>query len=91
MDVQKVVDLFRKPNFRGIIGVSIILAFIAYIFLLFFKVIPYGNKDIILPAAGYLAAKASTIVDWHFGGSKDKSDSDKVEAIKDTANISVTQ
>jgi hypothetical protein len=81
----RLIDIIRRPNYRGIIGLVVIIASLGYIFLLFFRVIPEANKDILLPAAGYLTAKAGTIIDWHFGGSKDKSDSDKVEAVNKVA------
>jgi hypothetical protein len=83
--IMSIVEAIKSPNHRGLIAISVVWAFIGYVFLVIFRVIPAQNKDIVLPAAGFLAAKFGTIVDWNFGGSKDKSDQEKVETAKEVS------
>ena len=61
-----------KKTTQSIIAVCYIVAAFAFIFLLIFKPVPEGNRDVVLALGCVLVGGANTIKDFYFGSSKTK-------------------
>lgn len=82
MDIQDKIKSLNKVSFRGPIGLFVIVAGFAFLFILLYRKAPTENKEIILFAAGFVLAIMKDVAGWYFGSSKDKADQDKAEQVK---------
>ena len=77
------LKFLTKFSFRGPIAFVIILAGFGFLFLLVYKTVPEGNRDIVLFAAGFCFALMKDVAGWLFGSSKKEADAAKTEQVKD--------
>lgn len=69
---------------RSIIALSIVVMSFGFIFFLLYKTIPAENKDILQISAGIVLGVLGTVASYYFGSSKDKSDQEKADIVKET-------
>lgn len=79
-------NLFERFNIRAVIAITYILLCFVLLFTLVFVRVPEQNKDVLTVLTGAMFANLPIIVKWYFETSKDKSDKDQVQAVKDLNN-----
>lgn len=67
--------LFR--NARSIIAFLIVILSFGFLYVLTWKSVPLGNKDILQISCGIVLGVLASVAAYYFGSSKDKSDQDK--------------
>jgi len=78
---MKRMELFAKYT-RSIIAFLIVVLSFGFLYLIALRNIPTGNKDILQIAAGLVLGVLATVAAYYFGSSKDKSDQDKANNLK---------
>lgn len=78
--MSKFFELFTK-NVRSIIAIFVVVGGFAFLFCLLRFKIPEGNATVLNVAAGLVLALMTAVGAYYFGSSKDKSDTDKSDAI----------
>lgn len=78
--IARFFDLFAK-NVRSIIAIIVVLGGFGFLFTLTRVKIPEGNATVLNVAAGLVLAALTGVIAYYFGSSKDKSDTDKSDAV----------
>lgn len=90
MDIQEKLKTLNKISFRGPIGLFVIVAGFAFLFILLYRRAPTENKDIIMFCAGFVLAIMKDVAGWYFGSSKDKADQDKADQVNTLIQTAAT-
>lgn len=78
--IGKFFDLFAR-NVRSIIAMIVVVGGFAFLFTLTQVKIPDGNETVLNVASGLVLAAMTGVIAYYFGSSKDKSDTDKSDAL----------
>jgi hypothetical protein len=68
--VKKITELFGKGNIRNGLALLIITGCFIFLFMLFKKEIPAGNKDVVNIAMGFVFGLLGAVGGYYFGSSK---------------------
>lgn len=80
--MEKFFDSLGKAA-RSIIAFMIVILSFGFLYFLLYKKVPAENRDILTLSTGIVLGVLGTVASYYFGSSKDKSDKDKADIIKE--------
>lgn len=83
--MKEFFELFGR-NMRSIVAFLTVIEVFAILILLFFKVVPDKNSELLYLALGLALGNRKDVSNYFFGSSKDKSDKEKAEIAQSTTS-----